>query len=49
MPIFQHRRARRLSYLNGGLWATGNGLASSGMLIYMAIDWARRGWAWGWR
>ena len=38
MPIFQRRRARRLSYLNGGLWATGNGLASSGLLIYMAID-----------
>ncbi|MBN2475101.1 MAG: hypothetical protein JXB62_10870 [Pirellulales bacterium] len=38
LRIFQRRRARRLAYWNGALWAIGNGLASTTLIIYLALD-----------
>jgi len=38
LTVSQRRRARRLGYWNGGLWAAGNGLASSMLVIYLAIE-----------
>lgn len=36
--VFQRRQARRLSYVNGGLWAIGNGLTSSTLIVYLALQ-----------
>jgi len=38
LTVCQRRRARRLAYLNGGLWAIGNGLASSSLVVYLALE-----------
>ncbi len=38
LTIVQRRRARQLAYLNGGLWAIGNGLASSSLVVYLALE-----------
>jgi len=38
LTIFQRRRARRLAYWNGALWAIGNGLASTTLVIYLALE-----------
>ena len=38
LSISQRRRARNLAYLNGGLWAIGNGLTSSTLVIYLALE-----------
>ena len=34
----QRRRARRLTYWNGAIWAIGNGLASTMLVIYLAMQ-----------
>jgi len=36
LAVFQRRRARRLAYWNGGIWAIGNGLTSTTLVIYLA-------------
>ena len=36
--MFQRRRARRLAYWNGALWAIGNGLASTMLVVYLAME-----------
>jgi len=36
LTIFERRRARRLAVWNGALWALGNGLASTTLVIYLA-------------
>ena len=38
LSVFQRRRARRLAYWNGAVWAIGNGLASTTLIIYLALD-----------
>ena len=38
LTVGRRRRARRLAYLNGGLWAIGNGLASSSLVVYLALE-----------
>lgn len=38
LPFFARRRARRLAYWNGGVWAVGNGLASTTLVLYMAME-----------
>ncbi len=38
LPIYQRRRARRLAYINGAVWALGNGLVSSMLVIYLAMQ-----------
>jgi len=38
LSIVQRRRARRLAYWNGALWAVGNGLASSTLVVYLALE-----------
>ena len=38
LAVSQRRRARRLAYWNGGLWAIGNGLASTTLVVYLALD-----------
>ena len=35
---FQLRAAVRLAYANGALWALGNGLASTSLVIYLALE-----------
>jgi len=37
-PIPQRHRARRLAFWNGALWAIGNGLASTTLIIYLARE-----------
>jgi MFS family permease len=37
-PILERHRARRLGYWNGVLWAIGNGLASSTLVVYLALE-----------
>ncbi|HYW80675.1 MAG TPA: MFS transporter [Thermoguttaceae bacterium] len=32
------RRARRLAYFNGAIWAVGNGLAGTTLVIYLALE-----------
>src|SRR6185295_13722856 len=32
------RRAMRLAYVNAGLWAIGNGLVASTLVLYLALD-----------
>src|SRR3990172_1871328 len=36
LPILRRRRARKLAIWNGGIWAIGNGLASTTLVIYLA-------------
>ncbi len=38
LPIYQRRSARHLAYRNGLLWALGNGMASTTLVIYLALD-----------
>jgi len=38
LPIHQRRRARRLAYVNSGLWATGNGMVSTMLVVYLAME-----------
>lgn len=38
LAVFGRRRARRLAYWNGGVWAIGNGLASTTLVVYLALD-----------
>ena len=38
LPIAQRRRARRLAYINGSLWALGNGLISGTLVVALAIQ-----------
>lgn len=38
LAVFQRRRARRLAYWNGGIWAIGNGLASTTLVVYLALE-----------
>jgi len=38
MPKAQRRRAMRLGYLNGALWAAGNGLTSGALVYYFFLD-----------
>jgi MFS family permease len=38
LPVFQRRRARRLAVWNGAVWAIGNGLASTTLVIYLARE-----------
>ncbi|HUT92556.1 MAG TPA: MFS transporter [Thermoguttaceae bacterium] len=38
LTIRHRRRARRLAYWNGGIWAVGNGLASTTLVVYLALD-----------
>jgi hypothetical protein len=36
--MIERRRAMRLAYWNGALWAVGNGLASSQLVVYLALE-----------
>jgi hypothetical protein len=38
LAVVDRRRAMRLAYWNGGLWALGNGLTSSTLVIYLAME-----------
>jgi MFS family permease len=38
LMVSTRRRARRLAYWNGGVWAIGNGLASTTLVVYLALD-----------
>lgn len=38
LPVHRCRDARRLAYQNGGFWALGNGLTSSTLIIYLALE-----------
>jgi len=38
LSIAARRRARRLAYQNGGIWAIGNGLCSTMLIIYLAME-----------
>jgi MFS family permease len=38
LTISEHRSARTMAYANGGLWAIGNGLASTLLVIHLALD-----------
>jgi len=38
LPLVARRRGRRLAYWNGGLWAVGNGLASTLLVVYLALE-----------
>lgn len=38
VSVVQCRQARRLAYWNGALWAIGNGLASSTLVVYLAME-----------
>ncbi|MBN1591203.1 MAG: hypothetical protein JW888_16945 [Pirellulales bacterium] len=38
LTVAARRRARRLAYWNGGLWAIGNGLASTLLVVYLALE-----------
>ena len=37
-PIARRRRAVQLAYWNGALWAVGNGLANSMLVVYLAME-----------
>ena len=43
----QRRRGIRLAYINGAIWALGNGLASTSLVIYLALELGARGSAIG--
>ncbi len=36
--MVEHRRAVRMAYWNGALWAIGNGLASSPLVLYLVME-----------
>jgi len=38
LTVLQRRRARWLACANGGLWAAGNGLTSSMLVVYLAME-----------
>jgi len=38
LSVFHRRRARGLAYWNGGIWAAGNGLTSSMLVVYLAME-----------
>ncbi len=38
LMIFERRRARRLAYWNGAVWSIGNGLASTTLVVYLALE-----------
>jgi len=38
LAVFQRRRARRLAYWNGAVWAVGNGLANTTLVVYLALE-----------
>ncbi len=38
LTVLDRRRARRLTYWNGAVWAIGNGLASTTLVIYLAME-----------
>ncbi len=38
LTVNQRRRGRRLAYWNGAVWAIGNGLASTTLVIYLALE-----------
>jgi MFS family permease len=38
LTVRQRRGARRLAYWNGAIWAIGNGLASTTLIVYLALD-----------
>jgi MFS family permease len=38
LTVFQRRQAMRLGYWNGAVWAIGNGLASTMLVIYLALE-----------
>jgi len=38
LTVTSRRRAMRLAYWNGALWATGNGLASTTLVVYLAME-----------
>ena len=38
LTVVQRRRAMRLAYWNGAIWAVGNGLASTTLVVYLAMD-----------
>jgi len=38
LTVHHRRRARRLAYWNGAIWAVGNGLASTTLVVYLALD-----------
>ena len=38
LTVRRRRRARRLAYWNGAVWAIGNGLASTTLIVYLALD-----------
>jgi MFS family permease len=41
--VLQRRRARRLAYWNGAVWAIGNGLTSTMLVVYLAMEFDVRG------
>jgi MFS family permease len=43
LTVHQRRRALRLAQLNGGLWAVGNGLATTTLIIYLAQEFGAAG------
>ncbi len=45
LPAAEIRRAMRLANANAGLWATGNGLISSTLVLYLASAWGAFGLA----
>ena len=38
LTVNERRHARQMAYLNGGLWAIGNGLTSSSLVVYLALE-----------
>lgn len=38
LTVFQRRHARRNAYLNGAIWAVGNGLTSGTLVVYLAMQ-----------
>ena len=38
LTVSQRRRARQWAYWNGAIWAIGNGLASTTLIVYLAMD-----------
>ena len=38
LPVHRRRFGRRMAYQNGAVWAVGNGLASSTLVIYLALE-----------
>jgi hypothetical protein len=38
LTVQRRRRARRMAYWNGAIWAVGNGLASTTLVVYLAMD-----------